>query len=98
MLATAVSLQVAICTCVIATPVGVAAAYALFVYPGKATRVVYTALMMPLMVPHIIAAIGIFFVYARFGMNNSVTRHRARAYDACHSVRPDYDIVGAAGL
>jgi putative spermidine/putrescine transport system permease protein len=72
MLATIVSLQVAICTCVIATPVGVAAAYALFVHPGKAARVVYTALMMPLMVPHIIAAIGIFFVYARFGMNNSV--------------------------
>lgn len=72
MLATFVSVQVAIATCLIATPVGVAAAYAIFVRPGKLARIVYTLLMMPLMVPHIIAAIGIFFVYARFGMNNSV--------------------------
>lgn len=72
MLATIVSLQVAIATCLIATPVGVAAAYAIYVKPGKFARALYTLLMMPLMVPHIIAAIGIFFVYARFGMNNSI--------------------------
>lgn len=71
-LATIVSLQVAVITCLIATPVGVAAAYAIFVSPGKLSRTLYTLLMLPLMVPHIIAAIGIFFVYARFGMNNSL--------------------------
>ena len=29
-------------------------------------------LMMPLMVPHIIVAIGIFFLYARIGLNNTL--------------------------
>lgn len=71
-LATVVSLQAAIATCLIATPVGVASAYGICVYPGKWARMIYTILMMPLMIPHIIIAIGVFFVYARLGMNNSV--------------------------
>jgi putative spermidine/putrescine transport system permease protein len=72
MLATAVSLQTAIATCLIATPLGVAAAYGIHSRPGRWARAAYTVLMMPLMVPHIIIAIGIFFIYARIGANNSV--------------------------
>jgi putative spermidine/putrescine transport system permease protein len=71
-LATLVSLQTAVSTCLLATPIGVAAAYGICANPGRWARSVYTLLMTPLMVPHIIVAIGVFFVYARIGANNSV--------------------------
>jgi len=67
-----VSLEAAAAACLIATPAGVAAAYAIHARPGRGARALYTILMMPLMVPHVIVAIGIFFVYARIGANNSV--------------------------
>lgn len=72
MLATVVSLEVALTTCVLATPIGVAAAYGIHSRSGSLTRAAYALLMMPLMVPHIVVAIGIFFVYARIGANNTV--------------------------
>jgi len=71
MLAAFVSIQVALTVCLVATPAGVSAAYVIYSSPGRLSRFLYTVLMMPLMVPHIIVAIGVFFVYARFGMNNT---------------------------
>lgn len=71
-LATLVSLQVALSTCLLATPIGAAAAYAIHAYPGRWVRAAYALLMMPLMVPHIIVAVGVFFVYARIEANNTV--------------------------
>jgi len=58
---------------VIATPIGVAAAYAL--QYGKHWTMLYlrTVLMLPLMVPIIIVAVGVFFVYAQTGFVNTVT-------------------------
>jgi len=72
MLATLVSLQVALATCLVATPIGVAAAYAIQTQPGRIARAAYVVLVTPLMVPHIIVAIGVFFLYARIGANNSI--------------------------
>jgi len=71
-LATLVSFEVAIATALLATPIGVAAAYGIHVGSGRLSRAAYTILMMPLMVPHIIVAIGIFFIYARIGANNTI--------------------------
>ncbi len=67
-----VSLQIAFATCLLATPIGVAAAYGIHTSSSRFSRAAYTVLMMPLMVPHIIVAIGIFFIYARIGANNTV--------------------------
>lgn len=72
MLASMVSLKVALVTCLIATPMGVAAAYAIHMQPGRLARAAYVILVTPLMVPHIIVAIGVFFLYARVGANNSI--------------------------
>lgn len=72
MLATFVSLQVAFSTCLLATPIGVAAAYAIHTHQARWVRVAYTLLMLPLMVPHIILAVGIFFLYARLALNNTI--------------------------
>ncbi|MFO0997907.1 MAG: ABC transporter permease [Alphaproteobacteria bacterium] len=63
--ATRVSLEVAVLTTLVATPLGVAAAYALHVAEARFLRVLQLALLMPLMVPIIIIAIGIFFVFAK---------------------------------
>jgi putative spermidine/putrescine transport system permease protein len=72
MLATVVSLRTALATCLLATPIGVAAAYGIYSRPGVFARTTYMLLMTPLMVPHIIVAIGIFFIYARIHANNSL--------------------------
>jgi putative spermidine/putrescine transport system permease protein len=73
MLATVVSLRTALATCLLATPIGVAAAYGIHSRPSALARAAYTLLMTPLMVPHIIVAIGIFFIYARIQVNNSLS-------------------------
>jgi putative spermidine/putrescine transport system permease protein len=66
--ATRVSFTAAICTMLLATPLGVAAAYGLHVAETRLLRTVQIVLLMPLMVPIIIIAIGVFFVFARVGL------------------------------
>ena len=68
MQATRVTLTVAALTVLIATPLGVAAAYAISNSKLRIMRVIHLALMLPLVVPIIITAVGIFFVYARVGL------------------------------
>jgi putative spermidine/putrescine transport system permease protein len=68
MQATRVTLTVAVLTVLIATPLGVAAAYAISNSKLRIMRVIHLALMLPLVVPIIITAVGIFFVYARVGL------------------------------
>jgi putative spermidine/putrescine transport system permease protein len=60
-----VSLKLAACTVVVATPLGVAAAYG--VHNGRTAGVRYAQalLMLPMMVPHIILAIGIFYIFVK---------------------------------
>jgi putative spermidine/putrescine transport system permease protein len=66
--ATRVTLTVAVLTVLIATPLGVAAAYAISQSKLRIMRVIHLTLMLPLVVPIIITAVGIFFVYARIGL------------------------------
>ena len=68
MQATLVTLTVAVCTVVIATPLGVSAAYAISQSKLRIMRIIHAALLLPLMVPVIITAVGIFFVYAKVGL------------------------------
>lgn len=68
MQATRVTLTVAGFTVLIATPLGVAAAYAISNSSLRIMRLVHLTSMLPLVVPIIIIAVGIFFVYARVGL------------------------------
>src|SRR5258705_11957481 len=68
MQATRVTLTVAALTVLIATPLGVAAAYAISNSKLRLMRIVHMMLMLPLVVPIIITAVGIFFVYAKVGL------------------------------
>lgn len=68
MQATLVTLTVAVCTVAIATPLGVSAAYAISQSKLRIMRIVHAALLLPLIVPIIITAVGIFFVYAKVGL------------------------------
>ncbi|MCP5152212.1 MAG: ABC transporter permease [Ectothiorhodospiraceae bacterium] len=71
--ATYVSLQAAVLTMLVATPVGTAAAYGLHVSGRRMAATMQTMLLMPLMVPIILIAIGAFYLYARLGLNYTIT-------------------------
>lgn len=73
MQATRVTLAVAVLTVAIATPLGVAAAYAISQSTSRIMRLVHLTLLAPLVVPIIITAVGIFFVYAKVGLVASLT-------------------------
>ena len=68
MQATRISLAVGVLTVLIATPLGVAAAYAIVNSRLRIMRAIHLVLMLPLMVPIIIVAIGLFFVYVKLGL------------------------------
>ena len=68
MQATQVTLTVAIFTVLIATPLGVAAAYAISQSKWRLMRLIHITLLLPLVVPIIITAVGIFFLYAKVGL------------------------------
>jgi putative spermidine/putrescine transport system permease protein len=67
--ATYVSLVAAISTMIISTVLGTLAAYGLHTAKSGLTRLVYVAFMVPLIVPGILIAVGIFLLYAQFGLN-----------------------------
>lgn len=71
--ATWLSLRVSVLAMLLATPVGTAAAYGLHVGRFHIGNLVYGAIIAPLMVPVILIGIGIFFLYARLGLVNTVT-------------------------
>ena len=60
-----VSLKVAVATALTATPLGVAAAYAIHMGEHRIFRRLHIFLLLPLMVPHIIVAVAVFYAYAR---------------------------------
>ncbi|NYT72192.1 ABC transporter permease [Halomonas sp. QX-2] len=62
------SLIVAFSTALIATPIGVAAAYAINNSSHWLMRYLKIVLLLPLIVPIIIVATGVFFIYALSGM------------------------------
>lgn len=68
-----VSLKVAGLTTVLATVLGTLASYGLYKATSLFTPITRGLLMLPMMIPLIFVAIGVFFVYARFGLNNTIT-------------------------
>ena len=72
MQATATSLKVAFLTMLVATPVGTMAAYGLFVSKHRATQLIFILLVTPMMIPSILFAIGVFYVYVQVNLNNSI--------------------------
>jgi putative spermidine/putrescine transport system permease protein len=71
--ATKVSLMTAALTTVVALPAGIAAAYAINASTMRFVRWLQLVLLMPLMVPVIIIATGVFFIYARIGLVTTIT-------------------------
>ncbi|AGT09783.1 ABC transporter permease [Paracoccus aminophilus] len=71
--ATWVSLRMAFATMVISTAIGTAAAYALHVGRFAGQNPIRGVLIAPLMIPAILLAIGLFFVFARLGLLNTLT-------------------------
>ncbi len=70
--ATMMSLQTATLTVLVATPLGTAAAYGLRCARTRWSALVQLIILLPLMVPIILIGIGVFFVYARIGLNNTL--------------------------
>jgi putative spermidine/putrescine transport system permease protein len=68
-----VSVRAAFFTVLVATPLGTAAAYGLHVAAGPWTKILRAALVVPLIVPVIIVAIGLFYVFAKLGLINTMT-------------------------
>ena len=73
MRATVTSVQIGILTMLVATPMGVMAAYALFVSGHRASRAIFAFLITPMIVPVILIAIGTFYAFGRVGLNNTIT-------------------------
>ncbi|NSX88267.1 ABC transporter permease [Agrobacterium tumefaciens] len=73
MQATRVSLIVAVSSAVIATILGTAAAYALNLTQSRLVRSLQALLLLPLIVPIVITAVGVFLVYAQIGLLASLT-------------------------
>ncbi|RUU81206.1 MULTISPECIES: ABC transporter permease [unclassified Mesorhizobium] len=73
MQATRVSLIVAVSSAVLATIFGTAAAYALNMTSSKLVRSLQLLLLLPLVVPIVITAVGVFLVYAQIGLLASMT-------------------------
>jgi putative spermidine/putrescine transport system permease protein len=63
--ATVTSLTAAFLTMLVATPLGVAAAYGLHTSQMRAGRLVFILLITPMMVPLILIAIGAFYAYVK---------------------------------
>ncbi len=70
--ATLVSLKVSVLTMLLATPIGTAAAYGLHFGRFRFALAVYGSLVASLMVPVILIAIGVFFLYAKLGLVNTI--------------------------
>jgi putative spermidine/putrescine transport system permease protein len=66
------SLITAVATTLVALPVGMAAAYAINNSTLKVIRALQIILLLPMMVPIILIAAGVFFVYARVGLVSSL--------------------------
>jgi putative spermidine/putrescine transport system permease protein len=70
--ATWMSVKVAVLTTLVATPLGVAAAYGLNLMGFRFATLLRLSILAPLLVPTILTAVGIFYVYALLGLNNTL--------------------------
>jgi putative spermidine/putrescine transport system permease protein len=72
MAATATSFKAAALTTLVATPLGTMAAYGLHVSRFRFTRLIVGTLLTPMIVPVILIGIGIFYVYAKLHLVNTL--------------------------
>jgi putative spermidine/putrescine transport system permease protein len=70
--ATATSLKAAALTSLLATPIGTLAAYGLSASRLRAARALQVLLITPMIVPVILIAVGVFYVYVKVKLNNSL--------------------------
>lgn len=73
MLATRTSIKVAVLTTLVATPVGVLAAYALHTARVAFVRLAFMLLLTPMMVPLVLVAIGAFYAYVKLDLLYTLT-------------------------
>ncbi|MEM7524001.1 MAG: ABC transporter permease [Pseudomonadota bacterium] len=73
MLATSTSLKAAFLTMLVATPIGVLAAYALHTSGVRAVRLAFVMLITPMMVPVVLVAIGAFYAYVKLSLLYTLT-------------------------
>jgi putative spermidine/putrescine transport system permease protein len=73
MQATATSLKVAVLTMLVATPVGVLAAYGLHASRVPYVRAAFVLILTPMMVPLVLVAIGAFYAYVQLGLLYTIT-------------------------
>lgn len=62
----------ALLTVLVATPAGTLAAYGVHTSRSRLTDVIWGIVMAPLIVPIVLVGIGLFFAYARLGLNNTI--------------------------
>jgi len=72
MQATGTSFKAAFLTMLLTTPIGVAAAYGLYVSKHKAGQLIFLILISPMMIPIILIAIGVFYVYVQIKLVNTI--------------------------
>jgi len=71
MAATRTSFAAAFCTVLIATPIGFAGAYCIDKLEGRPRHLLMAVLLSPQLMPVILLAIGLFFLYIRLGLVDS---------------------------
>jgi putative spermidine/putrescine transport system permease protein len=71
--ATLISLQAATLTMIVATVTGTMAAYALHTVRLRIVRLLFAVFALPMMIPVILIAIGVFMFFAPIGLNNTIT-------------------------
>ena len=67
-----ISLKAAALTVLVATPLGIAASYGLHFSEFSFAQLIRSVLIIPLIVPVIIVAIGVFYLYARLNLVNTL--------------------------
>ena len=72
MQATATSFKAAALTALVATPLGTLAAYGLAASRFRMARAIHVLLITPMIVPVILVAIAVFYVFVKMRMNNSL--------------------------
>ncbi|MGO9774726.1 MAG: ABC transporter permease [Roseiarcus sp.] len=70
--ATRVSIVTALGTVILATPAGILAAYGVRTSQGRTGEIIVAIVMAPLIVPVVLTGVGLFFSYARLGLNNTL--------------------------
>lgn len=70
--ATWVSLRAALGTTVLATPLGLAAAYSAARATARQARWLRIIFLLPMALPVILCGVGVFLLYARLGLNNTL--------------------------